>query len=440
MTLLVFEVLLILLLILLNGVLALAEIALVSASRVRLQQRADGGDAGALAALETAADPTRFLSTVQVGITLVGILAGVFAGATVAEYLAAALGRLPSLAPYAEPLSLGIVVLVITYCTLVLGELLPKRIALTRPEAYASHTARPIRLLSRIAAPAVAVLTSSTDLLLRLLGIRQAAEAPVTLDEIKILLSQGRRAGVLEPSEQSIVEGALRLDELRVSALITARPEVVWLDLDAPPEKLQAAVLQSHHTHFPAAHGSLDNVAGVLRGRDVLARLIVGRPQEIAGMVKPAVCVPEGRSALKVLELFKSSGSHMILAIDEFGGLAGLVTLSDLMEALVGSIRTPGSPEEPAAIRREDGSWLLDGRMPVPELFDLLRIPDLLESPPPGVDTLGGLAMASLGRIPSPGDAFDCGGWRFEVTAMDGKRVDKVAAARSGLQGAPGKP
>ena len=420
------EILLILLLIVANGILALAEIAVVSARRVRLQQRADNGDAGARVALELASEPTRFLSTVQIGITLVGILAGAFGGATITEYLAAGVSRIPALAPYAEALGLGVVVLTITYLSLVIGELLPKRLALSNPERVAAVVARPMRFLSYLAAPVVHILSASTTVLIRLLGVRPAKEPPVTAEEINILLEQGENAGVFEPTEQDLVESALHLDELRVSALITPRTEIVWLNIDAPLESVRDTIVNSPHAYFPAAHGNLENVAGVVRGRDVLACQVMGQSVNLLTLMEPPLFVPESQSALKMLELFKRSGQHMVLIIDEFGGLLGLVTLTDIMEALVGDIRSPGLPDEPAAVRQADGSWLLDGRLPVHEVKELLDLNELPQQAEAGYETLGGLVMAMLGRIPAQGDAFEFAQRRFEVVDMDGKRVGQV--------------
>ena len=423
---LVIEVLLILLLVVANGVLALSEIAVVSSRRVRLQQRAINGDAGARVALELAADPTRFLATVQIGITLVGIFAGAFGGATIAEHLAEGLSRLPALAPLAEALSLGMVVLTITYLTLVIGELLPKHIALSRPERFASIMARPMRLLSKLAAPAVHILSVSTKGLLRLLGIQFTPEPPVTTEELIALLALGESAGVFDPTEQGIVENALHLDELRVSALITPRTEIIWLDLDTSLQNLQTTIIKSPHSYFPAAHGNLDNVVGVVRGRDVLAQQVLGQPLDLTALMNQPWFVPESQPASRMLDLFKRSGLHVILVIDEYGGVQGLVTLTDIMEALVGNIRAPGMPDEPMAVRREDGSWLLDGRLSVRELRGLLGLRELPGEGAMGVDTLGGLVMATLSRIPSKGDDFEYAKWRFEVVDMDGKRVDQV--------------
>jgi putative hemolysin len=428
---LIFEILLVLLLIVINGLLALAEIAVVSARRVRLQQRAESGDVGARRALELAAEPTRFLSTIQIGITLIGILAGAFSGATLADYLAAVLIRVPALAPYAEAISVGVVVVIITYLSLVIGELLPKRIALSNPDQIAARVARPMQLLSKFTAPAVSLLSASTEVLIRLLGIRSNPEPPVTVEEINILLKQGESVGIFEPTEQDIVRSTLYLDELRVSALVTPRPEVVWLNLDAALEINLATITSSPHAYFPAAHSNLDNVVGVIRGRDMLAQKVLGWSVDLPALVRPTTFVPESQSVLEMLKLFKQSDQHMMLVIDEFGGLLGLVTLTDILEAVVGNLRSPGLPDDPLAVQREDGSWLLDGRMPVHELKELLDLTKLPEEPNLGYETLGGLMMTMLSRIPKKGDFFEYAQHRFEVMDMDGKRVDQVLVSTS---------
>jgi putative hemolysin len=431
-----FDLTVLLLLILANGIFALAEISVVSARRARLQQRAESGDRGASVALKLITEPTRFLSTVQVGITLIGILEGAFGGATIAGSLEGLLQRIPLLEPYSSVLSLSIVVILITYLTLVIGELLPKRIALYKPESIASAMARPMAVLSRVISPVVYVLSASTNLLARILGIQGGKELPVTAEEIRILLEQGESAGVFEPTEQDIIENALRLDDIWVSALITPRTDIVWLDLDDPHEAILETVVNSRLTYFPAARGSLDNVEGTVRGRDVLVQKIKGMPGGLAAVMRPPVFVPESRSALDMLEMFRHSGGHMALVIDEFGGLIGLVTLTDIISSLVGEIRSPGMPEEPEAVRLENGAWLLDGSMPLHDVMDTLDMRDLPEEVESGVDTLGGVMMAMLGRIPAKGDAFEYLRRRFEVMEMEGKRVARVKVMP--VEGEPG--
>jgi putative hemolysin len=422
------ELLLVVVLIVANGVFALAEIATVSARRARLQQRAEEGDDGARIALELISEPARFLSTVQIGITLVGILLGTTAGAELARSLADRFNSMPLLAPYAEALGTGIVVVGLTYLSLVIGELLPKQIALNNPERLASTMARPMRLLAVLTAPVVKLLSASTNLLIRLLGIKATRELPVSAEEIKIMLEQGERAGVFEPTEQDIVENALHLDELRVSAIVTPRTKIVWLDLDDPIDKLNQTVFASPHSHFPVARGTLEEVTGVLRGRDLFAAQLRGEDVDIGQMLRPPLFVPGSQSALKLLEQLRHSGQHTAMVLDEFGGLLGMATLTDVMESLVGEIRAVGVPHEPFAVKHPDGSWQLDGRITLHDLKDLLDIDELPGEEDGGFETLGGLAMAVLDKIPEKGDAFEAARWRFVVDSMEGRRVSSVRA------------
>lgn len=422
-----FEIVLVLLLIVTNGVFALAEIAIISARRARLQQRAEAGDRGARAALELARDSSRFLSTVQIGITLVGILAGAYGGATLAEAIAGGLREVPGLAPYAQTVGLLVVVVAITYLSLVVGELVPKRLALSNPELVAARVARPMRALSRLTAPVVKVLSASGDLLLRLLGVTKSTEPPVTVEELRILVEQGASAGVFEAAEHELVDSALHLDERRVRVVMTPRTDLIWLDLDRPLEALRDLVLESAHGYFPAGRGSLDNVTGVVSAREFLGQLVGGRPLDWAALLRPPLFVPDSQSILDVLERLRSTGQPLALVIDEFGGVLGMATLTDVVEALVGEINAPtGEPDEPDVVRRDDGSWLVDGRLPVDELKALLGLRALPEEDAAGYDTVGGLVMTAMGAIPKVGQHFDLDGWCFEVVDMDGHRVDRV--------------
>lgn len=413
-------------LILANALLALSEMAVVSARKVRLQQRAEEGDDGARAALELANAPNRFLSTIQIGITLVGILAGAFGGATLAAKLAEPLGRIPFLAGYSQALSLGLVVLVITYLSLVLGELVPKRLALSNPERIAAAVSPVMRALSRVVSPAVRLLSLSTDGVLRLLRVRQLDDLPVTEEEVRLLIEQGTRVGVFEPSEQEMVGRVFRLDVRPVSALMTPRTEVVWLDLADPTEKLQAVILGSDYSVFPVARDTPDAIVGVVQAKDLLAQCLQGEPPDIEAVLQPAQFVPESMSLLAVLERLRDSHSQIALVIDEFGGFQGLVTLNDMLEAIVGDLPQLDDRGEPDVIEREDGSLLIDGQVSIDDLKALLRVKELPEESSGSYQTIGGLMMTTLGRIPSSGDHFEWGGLRFEVVDMDGFRVDKV--------------
>jgi len=417
------EILFLLLLILLNGVFAMAEIAIVSARKARLQQAAEEGDAGAQAALELANAPGRFLSTVQIGITLVGIFAGAFGGATLAEQLAAGLEKSPLLRPYSDLLSVGLVVLAITYLTLVLGELAPKRIGLANAERVAAGMARPMRQLSKIASPLVRLLTWSTETVLRLLRIRPSDERPVTEEEIRILIQQGTQTGVFAPIEKMMVEHVFRLGDQKISALFTPRTEMIWLDIDEPAEVLQRKI-KAGFSRFPVARGSLDEVLGWVLTKDLLAQSISGQDLDLASVVRPPMFVPESLPALVVLEWFKETRNKAAFVVDEYGGLQGMVTVYDILEAVVGDL--PDADEPAEVVQREDGSWLLDGRLPIAEFMDLFGIKELPGGERSHYQTLGGMVMTFLRRVPTAGDLFEWNGLRFEVMDMDGRRVDKM--------------
>ena len=416
------EILVILLLLIGNGFFAMAEMALVSARKPRLQQWANEGDNRAQQALELVRMPNRFLSTVQIGITLVGVLAGAFGGATIAERMAAGLGRITWLAPYSRALSVGITVVWITYLTLVLGELVPKRLALHAPERIACAVAALMRTLSLATAPVVHLLSVSTDAMLRLVGVRSLAEALVTPEEIGVLLRQATQAGVFREVEQDMVEGILRLNNRRVSVLAIPRTEIEWLDHDATAEEIRAHIAASPYDQYPVCEGSLDNVIGVVRARDLLSRCLAGEPLDLRALAHPPLFIPETMLASKALELLRKSPVHMAFVMDEYGGLQGLVTIHNVVEEIVGDIVMT----RPQATRRKDGSWLVDGMLPIQdfkEIFNLKRLPgeerDIYQ-------TVGGFVMTCLGRIPVPADQFSWGGLRFEVMDMDGRRVDKV--------------
>jgi putative hemolysin len=421
-----FELFVILLLILANGVFAMAEMALVSARKARLLEWAEAGNTRARAALELAQNPGEFLSTVQIGITLVGILAGAFGGARLAEPLADALRPLPGLGPYSETLSLGLVVGGIAYLSLVLGELVPKQLALTNPERLAAVLASPMRLVSRLASPAVRLLSRSTAAVLRLFRVHPVPEPPVTEGEIRHMMQQGAQAGVFEAAEHEMVQGVFRLGDRRIGALMTPRTDIVWLDLDDPPEELRRCILETVHSWLPVGRGDLDDLVGVARAKDLLVPLLTGQSEALEALIRPPVVVPESLPALGVLERFRQAGLHLALVVDEYGGVQGLVTPIDLLEALVGDLPDAGMPAEPAAVRRDDGSWLVDGMLPADELKALLPIGALPGEGTGVYQTVSGLVMQQLGRIPSTGNHFAWGGFRFEVVDMDGHRVDKV--------------
>ena len=419
------ELVLVFLLLVANGVLAMAEIALVSARRVRLRQRAQAGDAGARAALELAQEPTRFLSTVQIGITLVGIFAGAFGGATLAEEIAGWLMGMGMSEAYGEAIGLGMVVVAITYLSLIVGELVPKQLGLNAPEAVISRLSRPLRTLSRIAAPVVWLLDASTRIVLRLLGSRPSKEPPITEEELKSLLEQGRRAGVFDPAEQEMMERVLRLGDMRVGQLITPRLQMVMLDLEAPPEASWAKIAESGHSHFPVSEGGPDRIAGVVSVNDLWAQVVSRGTPDLRSALREPLFLPGTLLALKALEAFRKSGWSVALVLDEYGGIDGLVTLHDVLQAIVGELPEAESLER-MVTERGDGSWLVDGMLPMGELEALLRVPAVEAEDLEKYQTLGGFLMGRLGRIPEEGDAVEWGDWRFEVVDMDRRRVDKV--------------
>jgi putative hemolysin len=421
------EIFILVVLILTNGLFAMSEIAVVSARKTRLQQQAQEGNKRAQVALELANAPNQFLATIQIGISLVAIMAGAFGGATVAKELAGMLEKIPFLAPYSEAIGVGIVVLTITYFSLVIGELVPKRLGLNNAERVAARLAPFMHTLSRLASPVVRFLSLSTDLILRLIRVRPQQEIPVSEDEIKLLLQQGTRAGTFEPAEQEMVEHVFRLGDVTVESLMTPRPEVEWLDLDDLAEEARRVVATGGHSRFPAARGDLDHVLGMVYAKDLLADGLDGRPFDLEANLRPALYLPETITALKAVEQLRANHTDAALVIDEYGGFAGLVTVEDILEAIIGDILAPGEIVEPEAVQREDGSWLLDGTLPIDEVKDLLGI-DLLPHEGSQYQTLGGLVMLCLGRIPSAGEHFDCCDWRFEVVDMDRLRVDKVLA------------
>ncbi len=422
----IFEVLFIILLILANGLFAMSEIAIISARKTRLQQLANEGNKKARTALELANSPNRFLSTVQVGITLVGILAGAFGGARIASKLAGPLAQIPGLAPYSSILGLGIVVVAITYLTLIIGELVPKRIALNHPERIAAMVAQPMKTLAAIAAPVVHLLSFSMEGVLRLLRVKSPPEPVVTEEEIKVLIEQGTEAGTFEVAEKEIVQRVFRLGDRQVNSLMTPRLEIIWLDLNQAADKSRQKVLSSSHSRFPVCRGSLDEVLGVAHVKDLLAISLSEQSFELTASLQAPLFVPESMKAFNVLELFKRSDTpHTALVVDEYGVIQGLVTVNDILEAIVGDIPSVEEFVEPLAVQREDGSWLLDGMLLIEALFELFQIKRSAGAESK-YRTLAGFVIDHLGQIPRSADHFEWQGLRFEVVDMDGNRVNKV--------------
>ena len=399
----------------------------MTARKIRLQQLAESGDKQAQAALNLAKNPNQFLATVQVGITLVGILAGAFGGATIAKNIAAYLNNILILAPYSELIGVGIVVIVITYLSLIIGELVPKRLALNNPERIASMMAPPMHSLSKIALPVVRLLDISTDVVMRLLGVKPSTEPSITLEEIKVLIEQGTESGVFEESEQDMIENVLRLDERPVGAWMTPRTKIVWLDIEEPLEVIQRKVIEHHYSRYPVAKDNLDNVIGIVWAKDLLVQNLTHQPLDLKVLLRPPLFIPESLSALDVLELFKEQGKHIALVTDEYGGIEGMVTHNDILEDIVGNIPTAGEPSaEPQAQQREDGSWLVDGLLDIDTLKEIFEIEQLPDEEDRGYHTVGGFMMSQVHSIPSVGQYFEWRNLRFEVVDMDGRRVDKM--------------
>ena len=421
------EILFILLLILLNGVFSLSELALVSARRARLAVLERKGVPGAALARVLAEDPQRFLPTVQVGITLVSVFTGVFGGARIASHLQAWLEQFPAIAPAAGGLALAVVVVVTTYLTLVLGELVPKQLALRRPEQMAALVAPPMVWMSKATGPAVWLLGLSSTLVLRLFGLHRTARQLVTEEELRALLAEGAQAGVLETEERDMIERVLRLADKPVRAIMTPRTELVWIDRTDPPKEIAATLKAAPHSRFVVCDGSIDNVVGVVQAKDMLDRLLDGGELSVAASLRQPIVVPDTVSALDAMERLKSDPLGLALVLDEYGSFEGVVTAADVLEAIVGE---PGdiSAADGAEGGATEGAMLLEGMMPVDEAKSRLNLPDL---PAEGsYHTLAGLLLALLRRVPRVGDRIVFAGWRFEVLEMDGRRVDKVHARR----------
>ncbi len=420
------EILVIALLLLTNGVFSMSEIAIVSARKTRLQQMAETGNHNARLTLKLADDPNKFLATVQIGITLIGILSGAFGGATLARMMAVWLDTLPAIKPYSEAIGVAVVVIVITFLSLIIGELVPKRLALNNAERIAVTMVAPMNFLSMLASPLVKLLSLSTNFVLWLLKVKPTTEPNITQEEIEILIEQGTQSGALEETEQDILESVLRLDEQRVGAVMTARPQIIWLDLDDPPEVTQQKIILSPYSRFLLSKGDLDNLLGVVYAKDILEQRLTGRPMELSTLTRPPLFVPENMSTLKLLDLFKQKGTHVAVVVDEYGVIQGMVTDTDILESIVGDLPANDEPEEPEAILREDGSWLLDGMLSIDRLKKLFDIEKLPDEELGDYQTVGGFIIYYLESIPISGEWFECGNLRFEVVDMDGRRVDKV--------------
>jgi putative hemolysin len=414
----------------------MSEIAVVAARKVRLQQRAEEGDERARTALALAHDPNRFLSTVQFGITMVGVLAGAYGGTTIATKLAVPIATVPQLAAYSEGIALALVVGGITVMSLIVGELVPKRIGLNNPEAIASWVAGPMIVLSKIGGPVIHVLTAATNFVLRVFGVKGEAEPNLTEEEIKALISQGAETGAVGATEENIVQRVFQLGDQRVAAIMTPRPDIEWIDVDASEEELREFLASHAHTQFVVCHGGLDEVLGIVRSADLLPIAFKGSRIDLRSLTREALFVPDSMPAVQLLESFRSSHKHVALVMDEYGAVEGLVTVTDLLTAIVGELPADASEAQGAFISRADGSWLVDGSAAMEAVATHFGIDSLPEDEAGAYHTIGGFVMARLGRVPKTADQFEWGGMKFEVMDMDGRRIDKVLVSRTAAQGA----
>lgn len=424
------DIALIFLLILLNGVFAMSEIAIVSSRKSRLQNLADDGSLGAKAALSLHREPASFFSTIQVGITSVGILSGAIGEAAVADPLADWLSGIPLLAPYATGVALTITVISLTYFSVVIGELVPKQLAMLAPEGIAGLIARPMIVLARIAHPLVVILSGSCSAILKLLGARRKEESPVTDDEIKGLMEQGAEAGVFHESEQEIVSNVLRLDEQRIAAIMTPRRDMFVIDLDEDEQTVRQRIVDTEFSRLVVCRDGLEHILGILQTGDLLKKALPGHginSADIESVLHAPLYVPESVTTTQLLESFRHARLQFALIVDEYGDIQGLVTLTDVLAAIVGELSVPEALEDRDMVRREDGSWLVDGDVGIERLKSVLDIwVDLPGEDEHNFHTVGGFIMHQLGRIPMPADHFAISDWRFEVMDMDRNRVDKV--------------
>ena len=423
------EIAILLALILINGLFAMSEIALVTARKARLQRQIDEGDRGAMEAVKLGEDPTRFLSTVQIGITSIGVLNGVVGESTLAAPLGVWLQGFGMPASTAGYVATAIVVAGLTYFSIVLGELVPKRLGQLAPESIARMAARPISFLATASTPFVKLLSGSTRLVLRLLGVKTNRGPAVTEEEIHALLVEGSEAGVIEEQEHTMVRNVFRLDDRQLASLMVPRGDVIYLDIEESEQENLRRIEESDHARFPVVRGGMHDILGVVSARQLLAKRLRGEKAELTAVLQPAVFVPESVTGMELLENFRSSGGQIAFVIDEYGEVLGLVTLQDLVEAITGEFKPDAAGEE-WAVQREDGSWLLDGLIPIPELKDRIGLRAVPEEDKERYHTLSGMLLLLLGRLPQTADAVQWEDWKFEIVDMDGKRIDKVLASR----------
>ena len=425
------DVALLIFLILLNALFAMSEMALTASRKARLAVMVEADEPGARAAQDLHDDPTKFLSTVQIGITSIGVLNGIVGEAAFSKPLSVWLQSvLPLLSPRAADLTgTALVVLIITFLTIIFGELVPKRLGQMYPERVAVLVARPMDMLSSATRPFVWLLSAATEAVLRLLGIREAPSRSVTEEEIAASLEEGLDAGVIEAQEHQMVRNVFRLDERQIGSMMIPRAEITWLDQHAPLEELLAQMTEHGHSRYPVCRDGLDDVVGVIQAQDLLQPLSRGEVPDLAALMQPPVFVPETLSGMELLDHFRASGAELVFVVDEYGAVQGVITVRDVLEAITGEFANAGD-EDAWAVKRADGSWLMDGLIPVPELKDRLEIRELPEEDRGRYNTLAGMVMLLLGRLPRTADVVEWDAWRFEVVDLDGKRVDKVLVSR----------
>lgn len=421
------EIVIILVLIGANAVFAMTEMAIVSARKVRLERKMQEGDEGARLALQLAEEPTELFSAIQIGITLIGIFTGAFGGTTLAAALTQVLQTVPWLAPYAGPIAFTGVIAIITYLSLILGELVPKRLAVNHPEQLAMALAQPMYRFARLAKPAVYLLSASTEKVIDFLGIRPVSEPAITEEDINTLIEQGTETGEFDKVEQAMVQRVFRLGDRKAGALMTPRTQMTWLDVEESLEENLAIIKTSTHSRFPLARGSLDDFIGIVYSRDILAqRLEEGHELDLAKMARPPLFVPKSTEVFQVLERLKQAGTHEAMVLDEYGGIMGIITLHDILEAIIGDMPLKEEQEDPDIIQRSDGSWLLDGMLDIEEFKQLFDLEELPEEERENYHTLGGFITSHLGYIPKTAEAFVWQQLRFEIVDMDRMRIDKI--------------
>jgi putative hemolysin len=418
------EIGIVLLLVLLNGFFAMAELAIVSARRARLRQLAEDDNVGAQLVLDIGETPSKFLSTVQIGVTLNSVLVGVFSGATLSDKLASQLNTLPWMVPYGDVVALFITVVGITYLSLVIGELVPKRIALAYAEPIAVRVAHVMRVLATIAAPVVWLLTFSTEMVLRLMHLHNPPDQGVTEDEVKDVITEGMESGALKPAEKDMLEGVMRLADRTIRTIMTPRMDMVWLNIDDSPSEQKNIIYASGYSRFPVARGDMEEVLGIVHAKDLLNATFDGLSLSLATVMRAPLIVPDTTPVLRLLDQFKRAGQHIAIVVDEYGSVEGLVSITDIIESVTGGL--PGRGREMLAkpIRRKDGSWLLDGMMPIDEVEALTGLKAMRDEG--NFQTIAGFMLERLGHIPAEGDNFLWNDARFEVVDMDSRRVDKV--------------